>query len=225
VPPLIDPARDVMDVADANTAIFYSINNCHAGLRGISFGNFLIKQVVTELSGELRALETFATLSPLPRLREALEDRDRAEGFTEARLRALIGDFAGDLCRRAGVPDPVQALFRLLARPGAQTAADHRLLARLALAYLLELRRGGRALDPVAHFHLANGASVERVNPAGDPSAHGWRQSYGVMVNYRYDPERLELNHERYVGGGEIPIGRALSAEAARVRAAWRAPG
>ena len=225
VPPLIDPGREVTDAGTADTAVFYSINNCHAGLRGISFGNFLIKQVVTELSAELPRLETFATLSPLPRLREALEDRDGADGFTEARLRALIGDLGGELCRRSGLQDSVQALFHVLARPGSQTAADHRLLARLALAYVLELRRGGRALDSVAHFHLSNGASVERVNPAGDPSAQGWRQSYGVMVNYRYDPERLELNHERYVVGGEIPIGRALSAEAARVRAAWRAVG
>jgi malonyl-CoA decarboxylase len=223
--PLIDPAREVMEVADANTAIFYSINNCHVGLRGISFGNFLIKQVVTELSSELPGLDTFATLSPLPRLRGSLEDRGRADGFTEARLRALIGDQAADLSRRAGVQESVPALFDVLARPGAQTAADHRVLTRLALAYLLELRRGLHVLDPVAHFHLANGASVERVNPAGDLSAHGWRQSYGVMVNYRYDPDRLELNHERYVATGEVATGRGLAAEAARVRAAWRAAG
>jgi malonyl-CoA decarboxylase len=116
----------------------------------------------------------------------------------------------------------VEALFATFAEPGQQTPADHRLAGRLALAYLLECRKGGRVLDPVAHFHLSNGASLERVNPAADLSPNGWRQSYGVMVNYRYEPERLELNHERYVATGEVALSRALASDAGRVRGAWR---
>jgi malonyl-CoA decarboxylase len=217
---ILDPQRQPIDPAAADTAVFYSINNCHDGLRGISFGNFLIKQVVDELAAELPALKVFATLSPLPRLVETL--RDRAGDFSEARLRALIAEQSADLCRRAGVGDPLEALFAIFATPGRQTSADERLAVRLALAYLLECRKGGRVLDPVAHFHLSNGASLERVNPSADLSPNGWRQSYGVMVNYRYEPERLELNHERYVATGEVALSRALASEAGRVRGTWR---
>jgi malonyl-CoA decarboxylase len=174
---------------------------------------------------EFPDLKMFATLSPLPRLADTLRRRDDPEGFTEPRLRALIGDHAADLCRRAKVEDPAEALFSVLAAPGEQTSADQRLLTRLTLAYLLHLRRNGRAVDPVAHFHLSNGASLERINPAADRSANGWRQSYGLMVNYRYDEGRLELNHERYVATGELAMSRALTSEANRVRAAWRSAG
>jgi malonyl-CoA decarboxylase len=225
VGPLLAPDRPRIDPAHADCAVFYSINNCHEGLRGISFGNFLIKQVVTELAAELPKLRIFATLSPLPRLADMLWRRDDPEGFTDARLRALIGDQAADLCRRAKLEDPVEALSSLLASPGEQTAANRRLLTRITLTYLLHLRRNGRAVDPVAHFHLSNGASLERINPAADRSANGWRQSYGLMVNYRYDEGRLELNHERYVATGELAISRALASEANRVRAAWRSAG
>lgn len=222
---ILDPDRQVIDPGSADTAVFYSINNCHEGLRGISFGNFLVKQVVDDLAEELPNLGVFVTLSPLPRLVATLRDRTGESGFTDARLRALIGDQAADLRRRAGVDDPVEALFTIFSAPGRQTAADDRLAARLALAYLLECRKDGRAIDPVAHFHLSNGARLERVNPAADQSPNGWRQSYGVMVNYRYEPDRVELNHERYVATGEVALSRALSSEASRVRTAWRSAG
>src|SRR5205807_3836058 len=114
--PLIDHSRDVADPATADTAVFYSINNTQDGLRGISFGNFLLKQVVSELSAELPRLQTFATLSPLPGFAEALA-RDEPDGFTEPRLRSLIGAGGDELGRLAGLDDPVRALRRLLAKP------------------------------------------------------------------------------------------------------------
>jgi malonyl-CoA decarboxylase len=225
IAPLIDPKRSIADPKTADTAVFYSISNCQAGLRGISFGNFLIKQVVTELSAELPAVKTFATLSPLPRLAEVLRRRDAPEGFTEGRLTALIGDDAAELCQRAGLADPVRALFQLLAAPELPTEPVRRVVRRLALAYLVELRGADGVFDPVAHFHLSNGARLERINFAANPSRDGLRQSHGVMVNYLYDPERLEFNHERYIDTGEVAMSRKVAAEYGAVRAAWRAAG
>jgi malonyl-CoA decarboxylase len=220
--PLIDRSRDVADPATADTAVFYSINNTQDGLRGISFGNFLLKQVVSELSAELPRLQTFATLSPLPGFAEALA-RDEPEGFTEPRLRSLIGAGGEDLGRLAGLDDPVDALRRLLAKPGPYPPPVRRFLGRLALAYLMRIRRGSRVGDPVAHFHLSNGARLESVNVDADLSPGG-RQSHGVMVNYVYDPNRLELNHEQYVETGQLAMSRGLTAEAKRVEAAWSSP-
>jgi malonyl-CoA decarboxylase len=223
--PLIDPKRPIADPKTADTAIFYSISNCQVGLRGISFGNFLIKQVVGELAAEFPAIKTFATLSPLPRVAEVLRRRDSPQGFTDARLRALIGDNAAELCRLAGTADPVQALFHLLALSTLELEPVRRVLRRLTLAYVVELRNADGVFDPVAHFHLSNGARLERINPGANPSPTGLRQSHGVMVNYLYDPERLEFNHERYIDTGEVAMSRKLAGEHAAVRAAWRSAG
>jgi malonyl-CoA decarboxylase len=182
--PLIDPEREVGSPQAADTAIFYSINSTQAGLRGISFGSFLIKQVVTELSSRLLRLRRYATLSPLPSFAAALR----------ARGQAALSD------QRAP-----------------HTDSARRELERLALAYLLHARRDGRAADPVANFHLANGARLERINTDADLSEHG-RQSCGVMVNYLYEPDRLELNHERYVERGEISLSRDLSGKTRGLR-------
>src|SRR5919204_2911632 len=182
--PLIDPQREISDPQSADTAIFYSINSTQAGLRGISFGNFLIKQVVTGLSARLPRLRRYATLSPLPSFAAAL----RARG-------------------KAGLAD----------EHAPHSEAARRELERLALAYLLQARTDGRAADPVANFHLANGARLERINSDADLSEHG-RQSWGVMVNYLYEPDRLELNHERYVERGEISLSRDLSGKTRGLR-------
>jgi len=222
IAPLIDPKRPIADPTAADTAIFYSISNCQVGLRGISFGTFLIKQVVGELSAEFPGIKTFATLSPLPRFAEVWQRRDMPDGFTRTRLDAVIGDGAVELCRRAGIDDPVAALCHLLARPDRQSELVRRILRRLALAYLVELRNADGVFDPVAHFHLSNGARLERINPAADLSRNGLRQSHGVMVNYLYDPERLEFNHERYIDTGEVAMSRKLAAEHVAIRAAWR---
>jgi malonyl-CoA decarboxylase len=219
VGPLIDPAREVASPAMADTAVFYSINNCQRGLRGISFGNFLIKRVVSELSVDVPWLKTFATLSPLPGLRRALEDPEH--GFTEERLRALIGDRGEELCRLAGTGDPLAALRRLLAGPAPRPAPVQAVLRRLALAYLLHDRKGRRVADPVGHFHLANGARLERIDLDADLS-EGGQASYGVMVNYLYEPHSVELNHERYVETGEVALARGLAAEGRRLPGAWQ---
>ncbi|MBV9249562.1 MAG: malonyl-CoA decarboxylase [Acetobacteraceae bacterium] len=170
--------------ARADTAIFYSISNCQDGLRGVSFGNFLIKQVVEELKAELPQLTRFSTLSPVPGFRRWLEKRFPA-GETEA------------------VP------FAALKTEGwwEDTAVSEELrqpLMRLCATYLTE-RAGPRGpADPVARFHLGNGARLERVNWLGNVAPRGIRESYGIMVNYLYDAETIEANHEAFVHDGTV---------------------
>ena len=191
----------------ADTAIFYSISNCQRGLDGIGFGGFLIKRVVDQLAAEMKRLETFATLSPVPGFRAWL-DRYLAEApdemLTRGERRALAA-FQGN-----GESD-AERLASLLARAGwhAEAALAKALaapLARLCAQYLArEKRKSGRALDPVAHFHLSNGARMERINWLADTSSKGLAQSAGLMVNYLYDADHIPANHESYTGAGEIP--------------------
>ncbi len=173
---------------EADTAVFYSISNCQRGLVGISFGNFLIKQVVHELAAEMPGLRTFATLSPIPGFRKwlagaAREGRRADEGG--------LGDVEG-----ADWPsdDLGPRVLRLCAR------------------YLLHEKRGRQPLDPVARFHLRNGARLERLNWMADPSASGLAQSGGVMVNYVYDEAEVVANHEAYVNEGRIAHAAAVAA-------------
>lgn len=214
VQPLLDPNAEVLDPEQADTAMFYSINNTQTGLRGISFGNFLIKQVLTELRAELPGLRDFATLSPMPRfaatLDAALAGDDK--GLSAREVRALLEPYADKLTAAADVQDEMAALQKLL---HGQIAAQqpHVLvepLQHLALAYLTSARGNGALVDPVAGFHLANGARLERINVFADPSAHGRRSSYGVMVNYLYLPEEVEVNHERFVGEGRVVMSKPL---------------
>ncbi|MBI2239800.1 MAG: malonyl-CoA decarboxylase [Magnetospirillum gryphiswaldense] len=197
----------------ADTAIFYSINNAQRGLNGISFGNFLIKRVVEELTREFKNLKTFATLSPMPGFRHWLEGR-LAEGepglLSPAEHRALA-----QVSNGLGAKGSLKAL---LAEP--DWVGDSHLsdvlrapLMRLAARYLAEERKSGdRALDPVAHFHLSNGARVERVNWQADLSPNGLRQSCGMMVNYLYKLDDIEANHEAYVGRGKVVISSGVKA-------------
>jgi len=214
VQPLLDPDAPLLDPAQADTAMFYSINNTQVGLRGISFGNFLIKQVLTELRAALPSLRHFATLSPLPRfsavLSAALQGTD--EGLSPAFVEALLEEHGEALCARAGVDGPLQALGALLEQdpvPHADVLAEP--LSRIALAYLTSRSSRGALLDPVASFHLSNGARLERINPFADLSEHGMKGSFGVMVNYLYLPEEVEANHERFVAGGEIVMAKPLA--------------
>jgi malonyl-CoA decarboxylase len=218
---LLDEKAPLLDPKAANTAIFYSINNCQRGLDGISFGNFLIKRVVSLLSAEFGNLKTFATLSPIPGFRRWMEERIAAADpalLTEEEAAALRAVAPADLSLPSPTTDaalsmvetPPQTLARILARRAvARQDAVAKLLdpvlLRAAARYLLaESPRGRakRARDPVAHFHLSNGARVERLNPRGDLSEKGWRESAGVMVNYLYDPARIEEYHEDYAGDG-----------------------
>ena len=204
---LLDEKAPVQDPAEADTAIFYSINNCQRGLDGISFGNFLIKRVVSVLSAEFRNLKTFATLSPMPGFRAWLEEKlaaGEAGLLSEeeaAPIRAALGEAAAP-----GEP-PARVLSRALARRGwARQEALARLIepvmTRAAARYLLgeTAGKGRRARDPVAHFHLSNGARVERLNWRGDTSDKGFREAHAMMVNYLYDPAQIEANHEAYAG-------------------------
>lgn len=226
VPPLLDLAAPVLDPRSADTAIFYSINNTQRGLRGLSFGDLLIKQVLFDILAELPAVKLFATLSPLPgfgaMLQAAVHGTDPV--FTRERLDALLAEFQESLAAAAGVESPGDALLALLQRGDVR---HRRLLAepleRLVLAYLTLLPRDHEGFDPVATFHLSNGARLERINPFADPSARMIQASYGVMVNYRYEPDEVIDNHERFVGNGEVATSRKLARLQERIAAVWHA--
>jgi malonyl-CoA decarboxylase len=220
IAPLLGAGRAIADIREAHTAVFYSISDCQPGLRGISFGNFLIKQVVRELTAELPGLRTFATLSPVPSLARAVADRDNVDGFTDERLRALTAGNHDELRRLAASSDELDALHLLLRAPGPHAPVVARIAGRLALAHLIHVKVRGRIADSVGHFHLANGARLKRINPDGDLSPRG-QQSHGVMVNYVYDPQRLEVNHERYVRSGQVATDASLSGEIKAIDAAW----
>jgi malonyl-CoA decarboxylase len=199
---LLNQKAPVLDPGLADTAIFYSISNCQRGLAGISFGNFLIKRVVDVLSAEFRNLRTFATLSPVPGFRRWLDGQVK-EGAT-----LLTAEESEALTAAAGAADGNAALPALLSRRSwTQEAATARLLepvlTRLCARYLLTAGTERRAADPVAHFHLSNGARLERINPLGDTSPKGMKESAGLMVNYLYDPVRIEQYHEVYAGEGK----------------------
>lgn len=214
VGPLLDPQADIMPPAEADTAMFYSINNTLTGLRGISFGNFLIKQVLTELQAELPGLKRFATLSPMPRFAQTLRETvnaDRAD-WTLASLEALLQPEAEALHERFGNVPLGEALLQA-AEKGDESDRPWLapLLERLALAYLTLPRERGGVVDPVASFHLSNGAQLARVNAFADDSPRRRESSFGVMVNYIYDPEQIEANHEAFVGTGRVALARDLS--------------
>jgi len=229
---LLDEKAPVLDAASADTAIFYSINNCQRGLDGISFGNFLIKRVVALLDAELDGLKTFATLSPIPGFLRWLQARAaQAEPglLTEEEATALraaappqpglpapaVGGAASALMV---AEPPGQTLLRILGRRGWQrdealAKTLEPILTRLCAGYLLHEampRSPQRARDPVAHFHLSNGARVERITWRGDISDKGLKESAGLMVNYLYDPAKIEEHHEAYAGEGKRPATPAL---------------
>ena len=221
--PLLGIQTPVLAPEKADTAIFYSINNCLRGLRGVPFGNFLIKQVVAELAAELPNIQIYGTLSPLPNFSRALRDHDNEEGFTQKRLMNLLADYARDLIAAGRHSDPVETLFHLLQHPLAHREVLARPLERLALAYLTQARQNGKLCDPVALFHLSNGARLERINTFGNLRPYGMQASYGVTVNYRYLPAELEENHERFVRG-EIQVANDLASDFRAVTKAWQAP-
>ncbi|HVB98440.1 MAG TPA: malonyl-CoA decarboxylase family protein [Candidatus Dormibacteraeota bacterium] len=219
--PLLDINAPVRAPDKADTAIFYSINNCLNGLRNVPFGNFLIKQVVAELAAELPNLRNYGTLSPLPNLSRALKDRRNEEGFTPNRLSRLLADYAADLTAAAKLRDPVEAFFHLLEAPLSHRDLLAAPLRRVALAYLTKAHRGERLYDPVATFHLSNGARLERINTYGNLRPYGLEASFGVTVNYRYILSEVEENHERFVRG-RIQVSGDLFREYKTVRTAWQ---
>ena len=198
---LLDAKAETSDAQGANTAIFYSISNCQPGLAGISFGNFLIKRVAEKLAGDLPNIRDFATLSPIPGLRRHIDDRLKNEGdgmLSQAEIASLMpvtNEASGAAAVRHLLDRPVwwevPAIDKAL-RP---------ILSRMAARYLTSTDERGRALDRVAHFHLGNGAIVERLNWLGDTSANGLKQSYAMMVNYRYKLGEVDANHGAYASG------------------------
>lgn len=202
VRPLLDPAARVLDPARARCAMFYSITHCQEGLRGISFGSLLVKQVVEDLKRHFPRIRTFATLSPIPDFRKWL-------GSTIASPRAVprtaaLDDFLARFDARAVVlTDPIPAEVR--------TA-----LIRLCAHYLLHARQGNAPYDSVARFHLANGARLERLNWLADTSAAGIRRSFGLMANYLYRLDDLERNHESYARAHQVIASREIERLAKR---------
>lgn len=202
---LLDETAPIGDPRAADSAIFYSISNCQRGLVGISFGDFLIKRVVDALALELPRLKIFATLSPIPGFRAWL-DRQRPEDLLPTPERAAVTQAAGEETE----------LPRLLDRSGWHeeprlAAALREPLLRLCARYLVGERSArGRALDPVANFHLSNGARIERLNWLGDVSPKGLQQSAGIMVNYLYRLGDIEANHEAYHGEGRVAASAAV---------------
>jgi malonyl-CoA decarboxylase len=201
---LLDRQAPLLDAAKADTAIFYSISNCQRGLAGISFGNFLIKRVVDLLAAEFAKVRQFATLSPVPGFRRWLEATLAGEAP------GLLSDEESAALRAAApgaAETGVAALAAVLAQPrffrnAAMLKATEPVLLRLCARYLMTASRGTRAADPVAHFHLSNGARIERIRMGADTSEKGEKESATVMVNYLYDPARIEAYHEDYAGTG-----------------------
>jgi malonyl-CoA decarboxylase len=208
VQPLIDVASPVTPGEDASCAVFYSITNCQEGLRGISFGNFLIKQVAVELRDELPRVRRFATLSPIPGFRGWLRgNREKLNaGARGTELRALF--------ERLEAPDWFQ---------GDGLDRCEALLMPLAAYYLTQARRGRELADAVARFHLGNGAVMERLNWLGDTSMHGMARSFGIMVNYVYRLGEVERNHEVFVNEQRV-IAAAAVQRLADEAAGWFAP-
>ena len=197
IAPLLDDAREPLPAGKATTAVFYSISNCQPGLRGISFGNFLIKQVVEDLRRDFPQLKTFVTLSPVP-------------GFAGWLKTARAGNASPALSEddRAELKALDTAAWT---RDDASREALRPVLSRAVARYLLEAKsKNGKPLDPVARFHLGNGARLERVNFLGDVSAKGLREAAGFMVNYLYDLDDIERNHEQFENRGAIAASRAV---------------
>jgi malonyl-CoA decarboxylase len=185
IAPILSDKRDVLDPELINTAVFYSITSTQRGLAGVSFGNFLIKQVVEEMSREMPHLSTFVTLSPAPNFAEWLK-RERANTASLA-LDAEDRQAIAALDRPNWWRDPLDA------------AAVREPMLRAVAWYFLRARNGrGLPVDAVARFHLGNGARLEQLDWLGDTSERALAQSYGLMVNYLYDLRYIEQNHEAY---------------------------
>ena len=180
-----DAAAAQVRAEQADTAIFYSISNCQDGLRGVSFGNFLIKQVVEELHAEFPRLTRFSTLSPVP-------------GFRRWLMKYLADAGKPGVPSLPGLDDDGWSQDR------ARSEALRPVLMRLCARYLTRSPSSGDRIDPVARFHLGNGARLERINWSGNMAPSAIRESFGIMVNYLYDHDSIEENHEAFVRDGAI---------------------
>lgn len=202
----------------ADTAIFYSISNAQKGLRGIPFGNLLIKQVASRLKGEAPNLKYFATLSPIPGLRGRFLDKQLESGSIQQYYKD--GEARKVMEQLASLPDiprddlnhAIQAILHLPDWQGNAPLADALKpgLLRAARAYLTEEIRDGHVACPVGHFHGSNGALLARINWLGDTSENGLSQSAGIMVNYQYDLEAFDRHQADYTRTGKLPVAKAV---------------
>ncbi|WP_083228699.1 malonyl-CoA decarboxylase domain-containing protein [Bordetella sp. H567] len=202
---LLDTAQPPQNLDKARWAIFYSISNTQPGLRGISFGNFLLKRVIDQLLSELPKLKSFATLSPIPGFADWLGKLNADE------VEEIVRDKTRDRARR-GVPDGARWLARLrkaATSPRGGGEVVQRAAMKLAAAYLQSMKAGA-PLDPVARFHLGNGARIERINWGADRSPKGLAQSAALMVNYLYELDELDDNLGR-LNSGKPAVSRLIA--------------
>jgi len=199
---LLDPDSPVLDAESAEWAIFYSITNCQEGLRGVPFGSFLIKQVVEDVNKDFPRIKKFATLSPAPGFRKWL-----AEKAAALQSNAKLASFANAV---ANLDSPHWM------EDGTPRAELQRSVLPLAAYYLTQAKQNQEPLDPVARFHLKNGARLERINWLGDTSVSGLQRSAGLTVNYLYKLPDVERNHELYVREHKVRASRDIEALAKR---------
>jgi malonyl-CoA decarboxylase len=205
---LLDETKPSIPAGHADCAIFYSISNCQTGLAGVGFGNFLIKNVVKDLSAKLPNLKTFSTLSPIPGFLAYLRGHQEEMVLSDREVKILR--------EMAGKTEVKEFFFAALDNlkeylDGDQDSPLKALLLRLCARYLLTAKKGSQAHDRVSHFHLSNGAKIERINWAADLSEKGLGQSAGIMVNYLYQLAHIEKNHENYSGSGKISASSTVS--------------
>ena len=188
--PVLTSERQTVEKSKINTAVFYSISNCQKGLKGVSFGSFLIKQVVEELVRELPQIKTFVTLSPIPGFINWLKNHPSDQD------QQLLAEL-----EQGKWPDDTDASDQL----------KHRLLPLAADYFINAKQNNGKPLDPVARFHLGNGARLENLNWAADQTAKGLAQSASMMVNYLYEPTEIEKNHQTYENDNHIVASSKVS--------------
>jgi len=208
---LLDERSPVGNPRETDTAIFYSISNAQKGLAGINLGNFLIKQVVAKLSSELKNIKTFATLSPVPGFRKWLDPL-----LEKGNESLLAPTDVSAVNRLSPEKNAARSLLALLHGPWHKDETASEVLKgplmSLAARYLLLEKKAKRALDPVANFHISNGARLERINWLADTSSKGMQESAGIMVNYLYTLSHIEENHEAYATEGKIAFSKQVGA-------------
>jgi malonyl-CoA decarboxylase len=197
IAPILTVQREPLAPEKATTAVFYSISNCQRGLAGVSFGNFLIKQVVEEICRELPKLSTFVTLSPVPNFADWLA-RERSDENS----RVLTAE---DRAAFANLDTP-----GWWQKPETRDAMREPMLRSAAWYFLHARNRRGAPADAVARFHLGNGARLEQINWLADGSEKAMSQSNGIMVNYQYDLNDIEKNHEAYAEKNTVVASNAV---------------
>ncbi len=206
---LLDESAPATDPREAQAAVFYSISSTQPGLRGVSFGGFLIKRVVENLLGEFPRLETFATLSPVPGFRRWLDERlaSATSALVSERGRAAFMRLAE---RRDPEGELRTALGGNAPADRATSEALEAVLVPLCARYLVDEKNDGLPADPVARFHFGNGARLDRIDWLANTSGRGLHESLGIMVNYVYEPSEIEANHEAYFRDGKLAISPAV---------------